>query len=398
MRAMLTNSSDYLLSPDIIICPSLEDVYTEVDQRGEDDDTLLIYVDSLFVDASTLHQLELYRFEFKEFGIIIDKEFQLLLDIGNLKRECYLLTKVTNTASELFLNAEKYDEDFLDEQLGDFKRGLESKALMKSMVEYDFVSFKSSLTAILSKVEVLGKQNAELRSSLHSFMDEKKHLLREISKVKLRANRCEKNRTELLSENIKMKYERFLDNIDTKVSTINTPIIYIKAILPKDDFLLTEFCSILNQHIRNKFNKNSTLVVIDDFNTLKLKKVREDFSYISSDGQYNLRPVGNKIITTSLHIESLMDNFEKFSGIKDLFIVLDITCSTRTYVVGEGAYIVILNDKLSETLYLNLPETLKIQENLILDTFVGDDDFNTKLNITRSEIFGQIEKIAMELM
>lgn len=396
---MLTNSSDYLLSPDIIVCPSLEVVYEEVDRGIEEgDDTLLIYVDSLFVDIKVLNQLQLYRYEFKEFGIIIDKEFETVLEIKGLHIECYLSVRVSNVASDIFLNAEKYADRTEPTLIGDLERGLESKVLMKNMVEYDFLSFKSTMIAILNKSKLLEEHNSKLREELRKYVKEKSDLLHRLARTTVNLKRSDKNRVELLTSNNRLKYESYLDDLGSKTTSTVTPLIYIKAMLSKDEDSLIRFYSIFNSHLRSKFNKNSALIVINDFNRLKLKKVREGFSYVSSDGRYNLKPVGNQIMTTSQHVESLFENLEKFAGIKDLYIVLDISCSTKTFVVGDGVYTVILNDSINENLHSNIMDIVRIEEKSILDTVIGEDEFNLELNVSKSEIFKQYEKIAMEMI
>ena len=400
MRILLTNSSEFMLSPDIIVCTSVDDVYVEVEKNGDTEDTLIIYVDSVFMDEGTLKQLELFRYEFNEFSIILGQAYKPSLEVLNLEISCYYITPVSNVATDLFIKAEKYEPGVLsvNSQLDDLRRGLDNKDLLKNLVEFDFTSLKTSINSILQREQILLTQNTELRQEVQTYMKEKNNLSNDVKVLKDRIKKIETNRRDLLSENLKLKYETYKDEVASSPTTSTTPLFYVKSIIPKEEEHIVKFFEILNNFLRNKYNINSTLLIIDDFNTLKMKKLRNNFSYVSSDGKYNVLHLGNNIITTSSYVKPLFENFEKFSGVKDVFIVLDLSCSVKSFVLGDGYYLLIINDLINESLYNNLAEVKKIHENEIVNCFVGEDDFNTELNVVNSPTLKEMEKIIIELV
>jgi hypothetical protein len=110
---MLSNSSEYLLSPDIVVCPCIEDLYLEIERNTKEEKSLYVYVDSLFINISILAQLEMFSYEFKDFRIIIDKTQSLIVDINpTLKRDCYYVTNVGEIATEIFIKMEKYEKEY----------------------------------------------------------------------------------------------------------------------------------------------------------------------------------------------------------------------------------------------------------------------------------------------
>ena len=308
-------------------------------------------------------------------------------------------TVVSEIANNIFLNAEDYTEDKEKIHIEELERNLESKDLMKSFLEYDYPSFKTALKSILSQIDFVGKHSESVKQEFQNLQIRYKQNEVKLKRVTSYLEDSDKNRKELVHENLKLKYEGYNQSLSIKPYETETPLIYIKSLLPIHYDSIINFFKLLNIHLRDKFNVNSTFIVIEDPTTLKLKKIEEGFSYVSDSGKYNLGLLGNNIITTNDYIKDLFNNFDKFSGIKDLFIVLDISNSTDTFIIGTGSYVVILNEKVNEGLYIHLNEVDKISENEIVSSVItSSDEFNTLFHTSRTEMFKRFENIALEVI
>lgn len=392
MRVILTSSNEFLFGADIEICSRVEDVYKVVESSGEDD-TMMIYVDVQNTNESTLKQLELFRFEFTIFNIILDRTQSIILELSEgLNLDLYSLTPTTQKASDLFLLAEKYKDTNTKFDIEELTRGLDNKAVVKNLVEYDFPSYKTLLQSLIKTVWELKQNYMRAKTDLEYHIREKETALKNEKILKNKVEELEESRETLTSENFKLKFNGFLRNLSINPVETTTPIVYVKCILPREDSYILLFFRLLNDLMRSKYNKNSCLLVIEDESQIKLKKLRTNYTYVSAEGNYNMN-MGDKIITTPQYVDSLMEHFESFAGVKDLFIVVDLTLTTSTFVVGEGAYVSIENDRKNDIYSLDLDGIIRVEENEILESIRGEDDFNIELNLSKSEIFLRMEEV-----
>ena len=345
MRILLTNSNEFLIGSDIEVCVDLADVYNVID-KNQEDEVCYIYVDLPFCSLSVFKQLEMFSYEFSEFRIVIDETASTTLSLNpTLKTNLYSLTPITNVANDLFLKAEDYVESSVLEGLGELKEALTDQNLVKELVEHDYIKFRKTLTCLLQTVEQLNHNNNRLQENLVKHIEEKLDSIRNLRLMRKRLNEVEQNREELLKSNLNLKFPYYLNVLDFQPVETETRIAYVKCMLSNEEEAIVTAFKSLHNLIRRKYNVNSCLVIIDDPNALKLKKVRSEFTYVINDGTYTMN-MGDKIITTPTYPKGLFDNFDKFSGVKDLFIVLDFTPSSRTYVVSNGAYVLVRNDRL----------------------------------------------------
>ena len=397
MRLILTNSAEFLIGQDMEMCLTLEDVFNQVD-NSEEDDVCLIYVDPSFCSVSTLRQLEILKYEFDDFQIIIDRNLSIILEMNKkLDYNLYYVTSTTQVATDLFLKAEPYSPENVQTDLKELKWLLNNKQAVKSMIDYDYVSFDTMIRSLLYAVEGMNESYLKISELAKSHINEKLDAIRNLRLLREKLEEVELNRKELLQENLKMKFESFIERLDFQPMETNTKVAYIKSTLNQNEDPVVRMFKELNDLIRSKYNINSCLVIIEDINVIKLKKTREDFTYVISEGNYNMN-LGEKVITTPQYVKSLFENWEKFSGIKDLFIVLDFSLTTRTHVIGDGTYIRIKNNNLNELSSRDSEDVLTLWEEDFDIKFEGLDEFNIKLNISRTEMFRKLESIIVGLV
>lgn len=399
MQVMLTERKDYLLNPNLNVGYSMEELYKIINRKEDDDDVLHIFVDNMFIATTNLKQIEMYSTSVSDFRIITNKDLSFILNLNKkLDLRFYYSTEVSKTAANLFWNAYPLEDiNDLNEIKEEFVRITSSEQILKNMIDYDFVNLKSLFNSIHTILNELENSQFDMADLLNEYQRENKLLNENLTLARERNEEIEKNRVELLDSNLKLKYNGYLDELERPIAETSTPILYIKAPLVKDHEKLTKFVSILREHLQNKYNKNVCFIQIEDTNSLRIKKLNPEFNYVNSAGEYNIG-LGNMISTVPQYVNNLMENFEKFSGIKDLFIVLDMAISPYVYIVGGGNLIFIKNDLQSEDLHENLDDNIVVlDEESVVSTFKGDDDFNLKLNISRSELFKTIEEVAIRI-
>ena len=280
----------------------------------------------MFVSTTNLKQIEMYSTLVDNFKIIVNKDLSYLLNLNKaLDLRFYYQTTVTKTAANLFWNASELELGYdLNDLKSEFERITSNEQILKNMMDYDIVNLKTLFNSIGIIVKELEKSQFEMSENLDEFVRENKLLKENLILAKERNEEIESNRLELLESNLKLKYNGYIDETERRTSETSTPILYIKAPLTKSEQELTNFTTVLREHIQNKYNRNVCLIIIEDSNSLRIKKLYPDFNYVNSVGEYNIG-LGNKIATTPQYLISLMDNFEQFSGIKDLFIFLDLS-------------------------------------------------------------------------
>lgn len=398
MRILLTEKKDYLLGPDIMECRNMEDVYKTIKRAiYEDDDSIFIFVDWMFCNKKILRQIEMFRYEFEDFRIILDARMGIVLDLNrSLLDRLYFLTNISSNANEIYLNTMDYERnEQIDIDLPELRRLIQNEQALNTMVEYNYTSFESLIQTLLLTLEEMMYSNRAFSESNEKLATNNEDLRRKLASLEKAYKEANKNREELLNENLKLKYDNFIDNLGGSASQVSTPVMYIKAMLLKDEKYTIKMFEVLEKILYRKYKYNTCLVIIDDANALKLKPIRNKYSYIISDGRYNMN-LGEHIITTTQHVKKLFENFEKFQGIKDLFIVLDLTLTTKTYVISDGAYLSVVNEKLDEGILKNVKDIKTLEEDDIKAIHIGDDNFNLEMNIAESKLFLEVEKIATE--
>lgn len=400
MQILLTERNDYLLNPNLNLCLSMEDLYRVVKEKDEDDNSLHIFVDNAFISTTNLKQLEMYDSLVEDFRLIVNKDLAYLLGLNKaLNLYYYYLTEVTKTASDIYLKSYPFE---MTEDLNDIKDNfnyiITNEKILQNMLDYDFVNLQNmfkSVSIILDRLEY--SQNI-LTDNMEELLSENKLLKENLKLARERNKIIEDSREELLRSNLRLKYNGYIDEIGRPLSELSTPLLYIKAPLIVHDKEILKFFVLLKDFMLNKYGKNVCLVVLEDTNALKIKKTYSEFTYVNSRGQYNM-DMGNQIITVPQFIYNLLNNFEQFAGIKDLFIILDLTPTPYIYAVGEGSIIYILNDRQSEEIRnFDVEGVVKVEEKHIKDTYVGEDEFNLEINISKSSVFQKLENIAISLI
>lgn len=85
-------------------CRNLDDVYKTVKRAvNRKEDSVFIFVDWMFCDEAVFRQVEMFRYEFEDFRIIVDARMAVVLDLNKkIYDRVYYLTDVSENANELF--------------------------------------------------------------------------------------------------------------------------------------------------------------------------------------------------------------------------------------------------------------------------------------------------------
>lgn len=396
MRVLLTDK-EYLISSDMEIVSNLSELNRIVDNLDRDEvEYFYLFVDLPFVTEMNLKQLELLRYEFKDFRIILDKSQELFLILNsNLMLDLYYLAPTETVANNIFIKSEKVQikNKEIMTYIQEVEELIKNDLALKSLFEYDIMSIKILLESFLKALSDLTNSNILIKEELELKTNENLNLKKNLEVLREEMKLIEQNRDMLLEENLKMKYSSFKSRFP-KAVRINHPLVYVKSLSPQKYILVQKFFEVVSEFVTRKYGLNCCFTVIDDPHTISLKEINPSYGYVISEGVYDMN-IGNKIITTPEYCESLFNYWES-KAVKDIYVVLDFSLNTQTHVVGEGAYIVVKNNNVSKSIYSISDDMgiVVINEVEILDLFKKKlDDFNLEIELSRSKLFKKVENL-----
>lgn len=374
-------------------------IKNQENQRNEDNgNTLNVFVDSEFASTTNFKQIEMFAPAFEYFQIIVSRDLATLINMNkSLNHSLYSIVEVRQNAQELFTFSTKLEKSNLNELKEEVQSYSKDSKLLRHLIEFDPISLQTRLSSVSKVLDALEESQYRLTEGMSKLVEENKLLKNNYNLLLERFKEVETNREELLDSNLKLKFNGYIDELRLKEVEITTPILYIKAPLVKDVQGILKYFDTLRYFLRNKYNKNICNIVIDDPNALKMRKLDTSYTYCVSNGSYNMN-MGDKIITTSKHIIPLMESFEKFAGVKDLFIFIDITPSNYIFVVSEGTLVYIRNEEQTEKLTEGVDGIFEFKEDELMNETRNLDELNLKLFLPRSDKFKELEDITVSLM